>query len=194
MLRKSLILAIAIFGFSCHATAAVLETEVASNAYITKGNYQIAWAAPCAAVNPSCGAIDLSYQAQFGWQLMTLDIWNEIGGVDATDFVFAGANVDFATGNNLDEATGATVHISDSRLTGDIAVAAPWFSNSHLHIDWMDGADGHWSGLDFNLTGYSTAEGLVVRASAVPLPAAVWLLGSGLLGLVGFSKRKKAVE
>ncbi len=28
--------------------------------------------------------------------------------------------------------------------------------------------------------------------STVPLPAAVWLFGSGLLGLIGFSKRKKA--
>ncbi len=28
--------------------------------------------------------------------------------------------------------------------------------------------------------------------SAVPVPAAVWLFGSGLLGLIGFSKRKKA--
>jgi hypothetical protein len=30
-------------------------------------------------------------------------------------------------------------------------------------------------------------------ASAVPLPAAVWLFGSGLLGLVGVSRRRKAV-
>lgn len=29
-------------------------------------------------------------------------------------------------------------------------------------------------------------------ASAVPLPAAIWLLGSGLLGLAGVSRRKKA--
>ncbi len=29
-------------------------------------------------------------------------------------------------------------------------------------------------------------------ASVVPLPGAIWLLGSGLLGLIGFSKRKKA--
>ncbi|MEJ1355250.1 MAG: VPLPA-CTERM sorting domain-containing protein [Candidatus Sedimenticola sp. (ex Thyasira tokunagai)] len=29
--------------------------------------------------------------------------------------------------------------------------------------------------------------------SAVPLPAAVWLFGTGLLGLIGFSKRKKTV-
>lgn len=30
------------------------------------------------------------------------------------------------------------------------------------------------------------------NVGAVPLPAAVWLLGSGLLGLIGISKRKKA--
>jgi hypothetical protein len=30
------------------------------------------------------------------------------------------------------------------------------------------------------------------NASAVPLPAAVWLFGSGLMGLVGVSRRRKA--
>jgi len=29
-------------------------------------------------------------------------------------------------------------------------------------------------------------------ASTVPVPAAVWLFGSGLLGLIGVAKRKKA--
>ncbi len=33
-----------------------------------------------------------------------------------------------------------------------------------------------------------------VQVSTVPLPAAVWLFGSGLLGLIGFSKRKKAAR
>ena len=31
-----------------------------------------------------------------------------------------------------------------------------------------------------------------VQVSAVPVPAAVWLFGSGLLGLVGIARRKKA--
>jgi len=34
-------------------------------------------------------------------------------------------------------------------------------------------------------------EDVTVTASAVPVPAAVWLFGSGLLGLVGFARRKK---
>ncbi len=32
----------------------------------------------------------------------------------------------------------------------------------------------------------------LVRVSQVPLPSAVWLLGSGLIGLVGIARRKKA--
>ena len=28
--------------------------------------------------------------------------------------------------------------------------------------------------------------------SAVPVPAAVWLFGSGLIGLIGIARRKKA--
>lgn len=33
---------------------------------------------------------------------------------------------------------------------------------------------------------------LTMKPAAVPLPAAVWLFGSGLIGLIGFAKRKKA--
>jgi len=33
---------------------------------------------------------------------------------------------------------------------------------------------------------------LLVRSTVVPVPAAVWLFGSGLIGLVGFARRKKA--
>ena len=32
----------------------------------------------------------------------------------------------------------------------------------------------------------------MVRTSAVPIPAAVWLFGSGLIGLVGMARRKKS--
>ena len=40
--------------------------------------------------------------------------------------------------------------------------------------------------------GYQYGLHLIGNISTVPVPAAVWLFGSGLLGLVGFARRKKA--
>ena len=48
--------------------------------------------------------------------------------------------------------------------------------------------------VDFSLSADSTVgmSGFVQQAAVVPVPAAVWLFGSGLLGLVGMARRKKA--
>ena len=53
--------------------------------------------------------------------------------------------------------------------------------------------------LDFNLNNSGdgvwlpgSADIYMGDVSAVPVPAAVWLFGSGLIGLIGFAKRKKA--
>ena len=45
------------------------------------------------------------------------------------------------------------------------------------------------AGMDPNLISGGSAQ-FAVQA-AVPVPAATWLFGSGLLGLIGLSKRKK---
>jgi hypothetical protein len=42
------------------------------------------------------------------------------------------------------------------------------------------------------ITSDSTGETIPVNPVVVPIPSAVWLFGSGLLGLVGISRRKKA--
>ncbi len=44
----------------------------------------------------------------------------------------------------------------------------------------------------FNAAFNFSAAGLMTPPSAIPVPAAVWLLGSGLIGLVGVARRKKA--
>jgi len=48
--------------------------------------------------------------------------------------------------------------------------------------------------LSFNLTTFANIDTLTLKAvnSLVPIPAAIWLFGSGLLGLVGMARRKKA--
>lgn len=48
--------------------------------------------------------------------------------------------------------------------------------------------------VDFSLSADSTVglSGFVQQVAVVPIPAAVWLFGSGLLGLIGIARRKKA--
>jgi hypothetical protein len=51
------------------------------------------------------------------------------------------------------------------------------------------------------ILGFGTARGITpsedgfetsIDVNSVPIPAAVWLFGSGLLGLIGVARRKKA--
>ena len=46
--------------------------------------------------------------------------------------------------------------------------------------------------VDFTTVGGQSAGIDNIVVSSVPLPAAVWLFGSGLLGLIGIAKSKKA--
>jgi len=55
--------------------------------------------------------------------------------------------------------------------------------------------DGTWDlefapfGTDYNIT-LDAGNSMIWTTAPVPVPAAVWLFGSGLIGLIGFAKRK----
>ncbi len=52
--------------------------------------------------------------------------------------------------------------------------------------------DGPFSMVSVNVDIGSGNSMEVLSISTVPIPAAVWLFGSGLLGLLGIARRKKA--
>jgi hypothetical protein len=64
---------------------------------------------------------------------------------------------------------------------------AGWSSS----IIWFSSPYGPTSGFTSIQDGGTAMTG-IVPVAAVPVPAAVWLFGSGLLGLVGIARRKKA--
>lgn len=51
-------------------------------------------------------------------------------------------------------------------------------------------ASGPFPGFNANFNGIATVTAINPVVAAVPVPAAAWLLGSGLLGLVGVARRK----
>ncbi len=56
----------------------------------------------------------------------------------------------------------------------------------------LDTGGQHGSTVDRNLRVWAVKDGDVFASTVVPIPAAIWLFGSGLLGLIGMAKRKKA--
>ncbi|MEH6404897.1 MAG: hypothetical protein V7750_16085, partial [Sneathiella sp.] len=163
------------------AQAAPLNVAVPANAYISIGNLNWAWAAPCAPTAPSCGIIDLSFQGPLGWRLPSAAEF--ASHPVAADFVFPGANVP----NGGVGADGATFNVAPG---GAAACAAPYFSSIHKHCDWSNGVAGLWA----NPAGGSSShyESLVVREiSAIPLPFALPLFGAGLV-VLGLMRRRNA--
>ena len=59
-----------------------------------------------------------------------------------------------------------------------------------LNIHLADHFSGSFDGVRLDISGYSAAPSLVGTVSVVPVPAAVWLFGSGLLGLVGLVRKR----
>lgn len=193
-MKKLLLATAATLLASGTANAALVDMEVPDNAYITVGGFDWAWASPL-----DNNSLDLSFQSQFGWRLATVE--ELLNAPDATQFLFAGANVPLG---GSDPVSGARFQFTDSSLNQDGAVAAPYFSN-FSHVDWCNGPGSNcarrgrgerpWAGLR---GASSISESLVIRASlgAVPEPAtwAFMIFGFGAIGGAMRRQRKANVK
>ena len=73
-------------------------------------------------------------------------------------------------------------YVSEAALDGTATYAAATFAGLGLTpgtYEWTWGSG-------------ASADSLTLNVGAVPIPAAAWLFGSGLLGLIGVARRKKA--
>ena len=174
-----------------------IQSAVPSNAYITFGGLDWAWASPVAADGSfGDGGIDLSFQGPLGWRLPST---HELAfGPSALDFVFQDANVPFSS--NLDPVSGASFH-ANSLLDGDAACAAPYFNADYRHCDWGNGVgsggdpdfiipeEAWWDELNPDKVNF--AETLVVRDPRVPEPTTMALLGAGLSAMIARRRARK---
>jgi hypothetical protein len=169
------------------AHAAFVDAPVPSDAYITLNGFDWAWASPCS--GPNCGSgfgLDLSFQSVFGWHIPSVEelALAPVG----MDFVFAGANV---PQDGTDPISGA--YIMAGPVPGDIAIAVPYFHTIYHWGDWADAPGNYWD-LPWNTPGASDgldyAEFLVVRNAAVPEASTMLFLGSGIICLAAYRKRR----
>lgn len=182
LLSTALAIGLGVFASQGTAQAAFLDSPVPSNAYITVGGLDWAWAFPL----PAASGLDLSFQAGQGWRLPTAA--ELLSAPLATAFLFAGANVPLG---GTDPVSGAQFSATNANLNGAGACATPYFSNSYKHCDWINGLGQQgdtWAGMP---GAPSYADQLVVRASAVSAPASMAVLGMGLLGLGAAVRRRR---
>ena len=76
-------------------------------------------------------------------------------------------------------------HSDGTLRMGGVSRLSTAGSSTYIYFDYTSTYE------DFREIGHSQIGVYMVRTSVVPIPSAVWLFGSGLIGLVGFSRRKK---
>ena len=92
---------------------------------------------------------------------------------------------DFSTGNGS-ETILMTLDPTGSAFSGT-NIPNPLSPLSHSFFIYLETVNGVRQAAGIGLPGSLTF-------TPVPVPAAVWLFGSGLLGLIGFARRKKTTE
>ena len=101
----------------------------------------------------------------------------------------AGAGVDIIVGDGTNTSTAASwtgLAATGGSAPGDLVAQAL------MGITWGSVNSSAVTSLQFVVTGVQNMDSIIDNVTAaVPVPAAVWLFGSGLLGLVGIARRKK---
>lgn len=110
-----------------------------------------------------------------------------IGGFQDPDSASASADWNWVTGEAWDYTNWEVNEPNDLGAASD----DPLFKENNGENILEIYSNGRWN--DFSEAAFSTHYVIEYEAIAtVPVPAAVWLFGSGLLGLVGVARRKKA--
>jgi len=114
------------------------------------------------------------------------------------DFIFATVNGVYSTpGYSLNSAP--SVVFSTSTITINFSASSPTVPVAQILDPFSYNVDiGILAAGGYTVNAYFTVDGVLdngisraLTVSPIPLPASVWLFGSGLIGLVGLSRRMK---
>ena len=135
----------------------------------------------------SNGATDTTINASLPL-LQTVNAENGSGALDIFEIRFSQLTGEFETAT-----MGGFSASFDSSLYDDGVGSLPEqldFTNV-LASNWGAGIVSNVLGLDLSFHSQYSVSNWSISVSPVPVPATLWLFGTGLIGLIGFSKRRK---
>jgi hypothetical protein len=127
-------------------------------------------------------------------QLSSIDLG--FGDLHATGSSYAETLVWYALGD-FEVGNDAIIEIIESTQSGSQTADSHTLGSLATEMDFAGEIVGDitpGSGSTAGLSTFSFTFNLVEPSPPVPVPAAVWLFGTALIGLVGFSKRRKATQ
>lgn len=180
------------------ANAALVQTPLPVNAYITLNGFDWAWGASCSSRSAAdCDTPDYAFQISLGWRVAQAS--DMALAPMAANFLFSGANVPF---NGRDPISGAGFDYLNSAYINRASEGA--CANSYFTLgDGSNTCDwGNGGGQFLNTSGWLNQNGedrffadvLFIRStSPVPEPNTYVLFCAGLLG-VGMLRRQLGVQ
>ena len=154
--------------------------------------------------NFASGGIEVIHSGNFAYQVCTIAGCSPVPG---PFIVLTGTfDLDFSFNRSFQDLTGINQGFIDDFSTGGVNAAIPppiingpvsAFEESIIPLNLMDilmirSVTGTFTSLISDVSGTMSIT-YDYTPNLVPLPAAVWLFGTALIGLVGFSKRRKTV-
>jgi hypothetical protein len=130
----------------------------------------------------------LTFDYRAGWDLATFSAPEDM------DRLFEVSIETFGGGSTIDTFSILTAAIGTDTLSGANSDTGPL--SASIDLSAYAGLDARisfqWT-IPNDLSGPANAQLDNVAINPVPVPAAIWLFASGIIGLLGFSKRKRNV-
>jgi hypothetical protein len=119
------------------------------------------------------------------YELLNPNLFNQLAKVELIDTIPDDQTINYAVYIDANAAVGTVDTSGGTVLTGSFTDAAinPFFT-------FLMASGGQYV-LELSKVGGTSTLASDVSVSAVPLPGAIWLFGSALLGFLGFSNRRK---
>jgi hypothetical protein len=182
------------------AASVAIDTLVVNSASLSihiDGDGTANYSGPVSPISLDMGTYQNPIVGGTGWKIYSTNLYGRPAPTGSVDGTLGTIDVNFsslrAQANVVILGSARTIDIELWPLINPPSPASTYDGTTGVYsLKWQDAFSINLAGFPTPVTGTATVT-LGGTVTAVPLPAAVWLLGSGLLGMAGWARRRSGV-